>query len=70
MRVANKGCDSCIGSKRDIYAFEYSPPEIKAAITSDGRSDETQMIKSSFFSIKMEARGNAEMMNMTLLPRR
>jgi crossover junction endodeoxyribonuclease RuvC len=46
MRVAEaRGVIAVSAAKRGIPVFEYSPPEIKAAITSDGRSDKTQMIK-------------------------
>ena len=46
MRVAEaRGVIAVGAAKRNVPIFEYSPPEIKATITSDGRSDKTQMIK-------------------------
>lgn len=55
MRVAEaRGVIAVSAAKRNIPIFEYSPPEIKAAITSDGRSDKTQMIKMIPLLIKMK----------------
>jgi crossover junction endodeoxyribonuclease RuvC len=54
MRVAEaRGAVAVAASKMGIEVFEYSPPEIKAAITSDGRSDKTQMVKMIPILIKM-----------------
>jgi crossover junction endodeoxyribonuclease RuvC len=56
MRVAEaRGVIAVSAAKRGIAIFEYSPPEIKAAITSDGRSDKTQMIKMIPLLIKMKS---------------
>jgi crossover junction endodeoxyribonuclease RuvC len=55
MRVAEaRGVIAISAAKRGVAVFEYSPPEIKAAITSDGRSDKTQMIKMIPLLIKMK----------------
>ena len=55
MRVAEaRGVIAVSAAKRGMEIFEYSPPEIKAAITSDGRSDKTQMIKMIPLLIKMK----------------
>jgi len=55
MRVAEaRGVVAVSAAKRGIAIFEYSPPEIKAAITSDGRSDKTQMIKMIPLLVEME----------------
>lgn len=55
MRVAEaRGVITVSAAKRGIPVFEYSPPEIKAAITSDGRSDKTQMIKMISLLVKMK----------------
>lgn len=54
MRVAEaRGVIALTAAKKGIPIFEYSPPEIKAAITSDGRSDKTQMIKMIPLLVKM-----------------
>lgn len=46
MRVAEaRGIIIYEAAKRDISVFEYSPMQIKTAITSDGTSDKTRMIK-------------------------
>ena len=55
MRVAEaRGVIIVSAAKKGIPVFEYSPPEIKAAITSDGRSDKEQMMKMIPLLIKME----------------
>jgi len=55
MRVAEaRGVIAVAAAKRGMDIFEYSPPEIKAAITSDGRSDKGQMIKMIPLLIKMK----------------
>ena len=55
MRVAEaRGVIAVSAAKRGLEIFEYSPPEIKAAITSDGRSDKTQIIKMIPLLIKMK----------------
>lgn len=55
MRVAEaRGTIALAAAKKGMKIFEYSPPEIKAAITSDGRSDKTQMIKMIPLLIKMK----------------
>lgn len=55
MRVAEaRGVIAVTAARINIKVFEYSPPEIKAAITSDGRSDKTQMIKMIPLLIKMK----------------
>jgi crossover junction endodeoxyribonuclease RuvC len=57
MRVAEaRGVIAVSAAKRGVSIFEYSPPEIKAAITSDGRSDKTQMIKMIPLLVKMRPR--------------
>src|ERR1035437_6812565 len=57
MRVAEaRGVIALAAAQRDIAVFEYSPPEIKAAITSDGRSDKTQMIKMIPLLVEMKPR--------------
>jgi crossover junction endodeoxyribonuclease RuvC len=57
MRVAEaRGVIALAAAKRGIPIFEYSPPEIKAAITSDGKSDKTQMIKMIPLLVKMDAK--------------
>lgn len=46
MRVAEaRGTIAAAAAKNGIAIFEYSPPQIKAAITGDGKSDKAQMIK-------------------------
>ncbi|MDE1975334.1 MAG: crossover junction endodeoxyribonuclease RuvC [Patescibacteria group bacterium] len=46
MRVAEaRGVIAVAAAERKIPIFEYSPPEIKAAITGDGKSDKAQIIK-------------------------
>ncbi len=55
MRVAEaRGVIAVAAEKRGMAIFEYSPPEIKAAITSDGRSDKAQMIKMIPLLIEMK----------------
>lgn len=55
MRVAEaRGVIALATAKRGMAVFEYTPPEIKAAITSDGRSDKAQMIKMIPLLVKME----------------
>jgi len=55
MRVAEaRGVIALAAAKRGIEIFEYSPPEIKAAVTSDGRSDKAQMIKMIPLLIRMK----------------
>jgi crossover junction endodeoxyribonuclease RuvC len=55
MRVAEaRGVIAVLAAKRGVAIFEYSPPEIKAAITSDGRSDKAQMIKMIPLLVKMK----------------
>jgi crossover junction endodeoxyribonuclease RuvC len=46
MRVAEaRGIIIYEATKRDMDIFEYSPMEIKTAITGDGASDKTRMVK-------------------------
>lgn len=46
MRVAEaRGVISYEASLRNIKIFEYSPPEIKVAVTGHGSSDKSQIIK-------------------------
>jgi crossover junction endodeoxyribonuclease RuvC len=55
MRVAEaRGAITLATAKRGIPISEYSPPEIKAAITSDGKSDKTQIIKMIPLLIKLD----------------
>ena len=55
MRVAEaRGVIAVAAAKRGVEIFEYSPPEIKAAITSDGRSDKAQIIKMIPLLVKMK----------------
>lgn len=57
MRVAEaRGVIALSAAKRGIPIFEYSPPEIKAAVTSDGGSDKEQIMKMIPLLVKMEAK--------------
>ena len=57
MRVAEaRGIIIYEGIKRDLRIFEYSPMEIKMAITGDGTSDKTRMIKMVHLLVKMPAK--------------
>lgn len=45
MRVGEaRGVILFIAASHNLKIFEYSPPQIKAAVTSDGRSDKKQMV--------------------------
>ncbi|MEK7501521.1 MAG: crossover junction endodeoxyribonuclease RuvC [Patescibacteria group bacterium] len=57
MRVAEaRGIIIYEGIKRDLRIFEYSPMEIKMAITGDGTSDKTRMKKMVHLLVKMPAK--------------
>jgi crossover junction endodeoxyribonuclease RuvC len=54
MRVAEaRGIIIYEAIKRDLRIFEYSPMEIKMAITGDGTSDKTRMVKMIHLLVKM-----------------
>ncbi|MDE2188557.1 MAG: crossover junction endodeoxyribonuclease RuvC [Patescibacteria group bacterium] len=57
MRVAEaRGVIAVAAAQRGVPIFEYSPPEIKAAITSDGKGDKTQIIKMVGLLVKIDSR--------------
>ncbi len=57
MKVAEtRGVVSYEASLKDIPIHEYSPPQIKVAVTGHGRSDKTQIIKMIPLLIKMKAK--------------
>jgi crossover junction endodeoxyribonuclease RuvC len=61
MRVAEaRGVIATAAARRGIAVSEYSPPEIKAAITSDGRSDKGQIMKMIPLLIKMTLKKRAD----------
>ena len=41
---------------QDIPIFEYTPPQIKVAVTGDGHSDKSQIIKMMPLLVKMDSR--------------
>jgi crossover junction endodeoxyribonuclease RuvC len=57
MRVAEaRGVISYEASLKNIEIFEYSPPEIKVAVTGHGGSDKSQIIKMIPLLLKMKAK--------------
>lgn len=57
MKVAEaRGVISYEASLKNIKIYEYSPPQIKVAVTGHGRSDKTQIIKMIPLLIKMKAK--------------
>lgn len=57
MRVAEaRGIIIYEALEKNIPVFEYSPPQIKAAITGDGKGDKSQMIKMIPFLVSMDTR--------------
>ena len=57
MKVAEaRGVISYEASLKNIPIFEYSPPQIKVAITGHGGSDKTQIIKMIPLLLKMKAK--------------
>jgi crossover junction endodeoxyribonuclease RuvC len=54
MRVAEaRGIIIYEAARRDIPVFEYSPMQIKAAVTGDGSSDKERMIKMVGLLVKL-----------------
>lgn len=57
MKVAEaRGVISYEASLRDIPIHEYSPPQIKVAVTGHGASDKTQIIKMIPLLVKMKVK--------------
>jgi crossover junction endodeoxyribonuclease RuvC len=57
MRVAEaRGVISYEAGLKDIEIFEYSPPEIKVAVTGHGGSDKAQIIKMIPLLLKIKAK--------------
>ena len=57
MRVAEaRGVISYEASLKNIKIYEYSPPEIKVAVTGHGASDKSQIIKMIPLLLKIKAK--------------
>jgi crossover junction endodeoxyribonuclease RuvC len=69
MRVAEaRGIIMYEAIKRNIPVFEYSPMQIKAAITSDGTSDKNRMIRMINLLVKIPAKTkNSSLISKTIL---